>query len=281
MKLTQEQVSSMNLIQRHLLQCFIEVCTQLELKYYMVHGSLLGTIKFGDFFPLDDDIDVAMPRSDYNKLLEKGQALLPNNIFLQSYKSDQQYPMPFAKLRDSNTAFVQTLMKGLSINQGIYIDIFPIDFYPKNIFYRRWKLFLDKLYKARIGTLINYDTGEAKWKKLLRNLSCVLCPSWEKAVRKRADLYVCLPESDDVIVVGGKEKERGIPFLWFGAGKQDVFSGISVCCPQMYKEYMTCIYGDYLNYNPSAKYINDDGTVTVSAEIFSTTKSYTEFIRPT
>ena len=277
MRLTQEQVSAMNLIQKDLLKSFIDVCMKLNLKYYMVHGSLLGTLKYGDFFPLDDDIDVAMPREDYNKLLEFGQSLLPDNVFLQSCKSEKEYPMVFAKLRDNNTAFIQTLMKGLNINQGIYIDIFPIDYYPKNRFKKIWLRFLDKLYLSRIGTRINYDSGEAKWKKIIRSISCIFCPSWEKAVKKRAGLYAKFPQSDRVIVIGGKASEQGIPSAWFGNGEELEFAGLSVRCPQMHKDYMTCIYGDYMNYNPSEKNINDDGTVTVSAEVFSTTQSYLDF----
>lgn len=277
MRLTQEQISEMNTVQKQLMQNFIDVCKQLNLKYYMVHGSLLGTLKYSDFFPLDDDIDVAMPRKDYDKLLESAQALLPNNIFLQSCKSEKEFPLAFAKLRDNNTAFIQTIMKGLNINQGIYIDIFPMDFYPENKIKRKWLLLWSEIYKARIGTRINYETGEAIWKKLLRCVSWFFCPSWEIAVQKRASLYAHLPRTDEIIIVGGKAKERGIPLKWFGAGIQLDFAGLSVRCPQMYMEYMTCIYGDFMNYNPSSQYINEDGTVTVSAEVFSTTKTYRLF----
>ncbi len=279
MRLTQEQVDEMNRVQKSLMRLFIDVCEKLNLNYYMVHGSLLGTIKYSNFFPLDDDIDVAMPRYDYDKLLEFGQAFFPDNIVLQSCKSEKEFPLAFAKLRDSNTTFIQTMMKGLKINQGIYIDIFPMDYYPKEQIKRKWLFLLSEIYKARIGTRINYETGEPVWKKILRGVSCVLCPSWEIAVQKRANLYVNISKTNEFIMVGGKDKERGIPIKWFGEGIQHDFAGLSVRCPKMYAEYMSCIYGDYTNYNPSESYINDDGTVTVSAEVFSTVEPYSAFIK--
>lgn len=278
MRLTQEQVDEMNNVQKRLMGLFIDICDKLNLKYYMVHGSLLGTIKYGDFFPLDDDIDVAMPRQDYDRLLESGQAILPDNIILQSCKTEKEFPLAFAKLRDSNTTFIQTMMKGLNINQGIYIDIFPMDYYPKEQIRRKWLFLWSEIYKARIGTRINYETSDPVWKKVLRGVSCVICPSWEAAVQKRADLYATISKTNEFIMVGGKDKERGIPIKWFGEGVSRNFAGLSVCCPKMYEEYMSCIYDDFMNYNPSGAYINDDGTVTVSAEIFSTVEPYSTFI---
>ena len=83
MKLTYEQVRAMNDIQLDILREFIAICNKLDLQYFMVHGSLLGALTRGAFYPYDDDIDIARPRKDYNTLMEKGPNLISNEYFIQ------------------------------------------------------------------------------------------------------------------------------------------------------------------------------------------------------
>ena len=112
--------------------CFAEACEKLNLNYFLVCGSALGAARHQGVIPWDDDFDVGMYREDYNKFMELAPAILPEGIFLQNYKTDPAFPYVFAKLRNSNTTFVQTLMSDLNINHGVYIDIFPLDGYPED-----------------------------------------------------------------------------------------------------------------------------------------------------
>lgn len=75
-------------IELELLDQFIYVCNQLNIKYYMIGGSLLGTVRHKGFIPWDDDIDVAMQRDDYDIFIQFAQELLPENIFLQTFMTD-------------------------------------------------------------------------------------------------------------------------------------------------------------------------------------------------
>lgn len=279
MRLANDEICAMHKVQEEILINFIHVCECLDLTYYMVHGSLLGTVRCKGFFPFDDDIDVAMPRKDYNKLLSEGQKFLPDNMYIQSCQIEHRFPMAFAKIRDSQTAFIQHFMLGFDINQGIYIDIFPIDYYPKSAFMRKRLSLLESIYKARIGYELLYESKQPAWKSFLRGISRIICPSWDKAVQKRAALYSNIPTGNSVIVIGGKAKERGISRDLFGEGLLLPFESIQVKCPSKYREYLTCIYGDYMHYDPAAAYMNEDGTVTVSADIFSTEDSYKSFFR--
>jgi lipopolysaccharide cholinephosphotransferase len=273
-KLSKENVDDMNNIQLEILKEFLYVCNSLNLSYYMVHGSLLGAVRFENFFPFDDDIDIAMPRKDYDRFISMGQDYLPNHLFIQSYKSEKQYPFPFAKIRNSNTSFVQTDMRKLDINEGIYIDIFPIDNYPTSRIKQCLLSLLELIYRIRISLKIYYPNKQPLWKEIIRICSVIACPSWDVAVRKRANLYTRIPQSGNVITIGGKVSEKGIPKNWLGEGELLPFAGIKVRCPKHFKEYLSVIYGNFETYNPAEKYMNHDGTVTVSAEIFSTSESY-------
>lgn len=125
-------IRDLQLKELEILKEFILVCEKLNVKYFLDSGTLLGCVRHEGFIPWDDDIDVSMPREDYELFLKEGQKLLPQNLFLQTYETDPEYTMNFAKIRDSETTFIESTVKNLKINHGLYIDIFPIDGYKPN-----------------------------------------------------------------------------------------------------------------------------------------------------
>lgn len=117
-------------IEFEMLKEFVRICEELNLTYYLVCGSALGAVKYQGFIPWDDDLDVALPRPDYEIFCQKAQSMLPSHLFLQNYKTDSQYPLFMSKIRDNRTTFVEPLYKNIKMNHGVYIDVFPIDGYP-------------------------------------------------------------------------------------------------------------------------------------------------------
>lgn len=107
-----------------LLKEFVAICDRLQLRYYLVCGSALGAVKYQGFIPWDDDVDVALPRKEYEIFLAEAPSMLPPQFFLQDYRSDPAFPAIFAKLRDSNTTFLEKSASRLNIHHGIYMDIF-------------------------------------------------------------------------------------------------------------------------------------------------------------
>lgn len=108
-----------------ILNFFDKICKDNNLKYYLGGGTLLGAIRHNGFIPWDDDIDVYMPREDYNKLLK---IKIDNKSFwIDTYKTNKNNWNIYSKIRKKNTSFYE---KGIPLsikNQGIWIDIFPID----------------------------------------------------------------------------------------------------------------------------------------------------------
>ena len=84
-----------------ILQSFMQICDQLQLKYFLVCGSALGAVKYGGFVPWDDDVDVALFRNDYERFCKEAPALLPEQLFLQNFQSDPAFPAIYGKLRNS------------------------------------------------------------------------------------------------------------------------------------------------------------------------------------
>ncbi len=116
-------------VELDLLEAFIAVCKKHNLHYMAFGGTLLGAVRHHGFIPWDDDIDVCMLREDYDRFLEIAPQELPDGLFLQTALSDPEYPYGFAKLRNSNTACIEKsrVLNHHCTNQGIFIDIFPMD----------------------------------------------------------------------------------------------------------------------------------------------------------
>ena len=102
------------------------VCKRNNLKYYLDGGSLLGAIRHDGFIPWDDDIDVAMPRDDFERFVHMDSEFR-HPYFLQTPFSDPTSSYSFAKVRNSNTTALNQMFKYQGFNHGIWISIFPLD----------------------------------------------------------------------------------------------------------------------------------------------------------
>lgn len=140
-KLFLKELTNIELKER-LLKLLIEFknfCEKNELSYYLVGGTLLGAVRHQGFIPWDDDIDVTMPRSDYNKFIS---IFKENNYVLYAPEIDKQYKYQFAKLCEkSSILYEQSFDCGRQL--GIHIDIFPLDGLGKD--YKEAKNILKKL----------------------------------------------------------------------------------------------------------------------------------------
>lgn len=239
----------------------IEICDKHSITYFVVGGSCLGAVRHGGFIPWDDDIDVAMPRQDYDNFLRVAQLELPDKFFLQWSATEYDYRNDFAKIRNSETTFIESSCKKLKINHGIYIDIFPIDGMPTKFFD---KLMLN-IHKriARIYLGKDYVIPSKK-KKLLRKIavliSSVLCgfqkPS--KVLLKLEKHYKKFEYENSNLVVchGGVWGKREIhPRNQFGKGRIANFNGVNIVVPENTDEYLTGQYGDWHKLPPEEKRI--------------------------
>lgn len=260
---------------------FIRVCNELKIKYFLDSGTLIGCIRHQGFIPWDDDIDVSMPREDYEILLENGQKILKNKYFLQTYKTEKNYTLGFAKLRNSETTFIETSVKNLDINHGIYIDIFPLDGYkPQEIiknfinekkrtlhciqinkkYVMQYKKESFKEYVLKIISNILY--GRKSVKQLLEQEE----REAKKNKYKQSD-YVC--SGFDPIF---SARQIFVSKEVFENGKMKKFEGIDVRVPQNYDAYLKRVYGNYMQLPPV-----EDRVTHHYNEIIDINKSYKEY----
>lgn len=127
-RLDKENIKTIQSIELDILTHFIYACHKLNLTYYIHGGTLLGAEMYKGFIPWDDDIDVSMPRDDYQIFINEGYNYLPKNLFIQTCYNDKEYTLCFAKIRNLDTSLVEySLQNRKKMINGVYIDIFPID----------------------------------------------------------------------------------------------------------------------------------------------------------
>lgn len=108
-----------------------KICEENNLTYFLVYGTALGAYRHGDFIPWDDDLDIAMPRNDYLKFLEIMHNDANNLFCIQDETNEPNYYLIFTKVRKKGTKFIEKYAKGMYEENGIYIDVFPLDFIDK------------------------------------------------------------------------------------------------------------------------------------------------------
>jgi lipopolysaccharide cholinephosphotransferase len=126
------QVKELWAVEIDLLFQFDEICKRHNLKYFADGGTLLGCMRHGGYIPWDDDIDVCMPRADYEKLCMVAPKELEYPYFFQNEKTDPGCVFGFSKICNSETTMILDVNKSrnFKFNQGINIDIFPQDNVP-------------------------------------------------------------------------------------------------------------------------------------------------------
>ena len=276
MLISHEKLQEINKVQVEILKAVSNVCQHLNIKFFMVHGSLLGTIRNHRFVPDDDDIDIAFFRKDYEIFMKNAPALLEEYYFVQTCNSDSGYPLEFGKVRDSRTTYIIEEARHLRMNHGIYIDVFPIDNCKDNDMQARLFEIKYKLLNMRIAAV--YDLrDESIIKKIVRFGTKLIFPSHSSAIRLREKLLTSCCESKYVRISGGKAAEQHIPVCWFNKVIPDIFEGVNVFIPSEYDKYLTRIYGDYQKRTLIEDKISNNESIEINACAVDTVVSYTEF----
>lgn len=260
-----------------MLRWFDGFCREHHLRYYAVGGTLLGAVRHGGFIPWDDDIDLAMPRKDYELL----QTLMGNHqhdkYLLESPRyADESFCYPFTKLYDTSTTLIENKRKPLK--RGIFLDIFPFDGAGDTL--GDGKRYLKKVRK-KYYFYISLIGGIRKGRNAAKNAVVLAARMLPKSlvdpvdVRNSLDAMCAKYDFDSSAWVGnllGAWGERELVSREVvGEPIEYLFEDIHILGVEDYDRYLTSIYGDWRKLPPEEKRVTHHDFIALDIE-----KSYLE-----
>ena len=235
------------------------VCEENGIRYFLYRGTFLGAVRHKGVIPWDDDMDFGMLRSDYEKFCRIAPEKLGKDYCFQNWHTDENYALPFGKVRKRNTVFVEAKCARLPEN-GVYIDIYPLDYAPegeaekKKLARNLLHLFRVKLMKSGYTPWMEED--RIIWKKRIGYLlyqAAALLVSQKKLIETYEKLVMAVPEGNAVY------EQSALPIAyyfdkdWVAEVEEYPYEDTSFAGPKKYDEFLSCLYGDYMQLPPEDK----------------------------
>lgn len=236
------------ILHQHILQILLSVdgvCREHNIRYYCWAGTMLGAIRHKGFIPWDDDMDICMPRPDYDRLMAHAHEWLPAPYEAVSAETDPLYPGPFGKIQDSST----TLIERAHINYigGLYIDVFPLDGVPQQSWKQRFQFSHYEIQKRIIYFLhrdpFKHGHGPSSWIPLL----CQWLTSNAAVQRRLRNIMTRYSFDDCTLVADYDDGMNGIcDKSVLGRPTPIEFEGKTLMGVEHADTYLTQKYGDYM-----------------------------------
>lgn len=260
------------------------ICDKHNLKYFADSGTLLGIVRNNKFIPWDNDIDLAMLRSDYEKFIQYADNELQYPYYLQTAYKDKGYYSGLIKIRKSDTtAILKSQLHSKTYNQGIFLDIFPLDKTINNKFLSKIQLkflfFVKKQLQLKERKKLNLVTKS----KLLKIFLIITYPitlfSTQKSLYRLFENIGKLGNLtnsnnvDKVLFRGyhNSNKLKLIPLKCYNSSKIVKFEDTMISIPEDSDSVLRTIYGN--DYMIPKKEPDSHGDV-----IFDINKSYLEYL---
>lgn len=240
-----------------ILTAVAKLCDENNIRYYMIGGTMLGAVRHKGFIPWDDDIDIAMPRSDYERFLEIDPRHLPSEYTLKTYKNSDIIIGCSSKVEDNRTSLSYKWTDHIKENIGLNIDVFPIDGVPqqkhKQELHYWYLLGLRKLSSLLFVNTISRPFFQRYGARLIQKIFPLKKIFLLNLINKRLKKYNfddCDYVANYCGVWGKKEimlKEYfGIPTKYPFENQQ--FNGVN-----NFDAYLTTLYGNYMTLPPENK----------------------------
>jgi lipopolysaccharide cholinephosphotransferase len=244
-------------IELEILKVFDAFCKENNIRYYLSHGTLLGAIRYKKFIPWDDDVDLLIPREDYNRMLSLFKDTDRYKLF--AFEKDPKYRFPIAKLCDMTTLKDEVGYDN-GVTLGVDIDLFPLDAWDDDIEKARQEVKYIKKNMFRLGlTKLKKPDSVNPVKRFVKGIVMIFCKMLGSKYYIKNIIKASSKEwTPEAKYLGCKAwcvyGEKGIiPAEVFAETVDIEFEGQTFPAPADWDKYLTCLYGDYLPEPPKEK----------------------------
>jgi lipopolysaccharide cholinephosphotransferase len=248
------------------LDYLLEVFNKYKLKYYVIGGTLLGAVRNGGFIPWDDDIDICMPRKDYELFIKKYAKNMPSHLELKHFSVTKDYKYTIAQVTNLKLKVREKKEPDLKTVTNPAIDIMPLDGFfsqgfVKYIHYAKIS-FYQVLLSLYYSSLDPFNKRKEYEKALMSLAKWLPLDRFVNPAKTHRKLDACLRRysigkdnnggfglTPDLLgtPLGAYRLNEIVLGKYFGNGALYSFEGRNVVGPAMCAEYLTHIYGDYMN----------------------------------
>ena len=250
-------------IQLDMLKRFDLYCRDNKITYYLAFGTLIGAIRHKGYIPWDDDIDIMIPRKDYNKLIKLYNKDRTNsNLKIISHITDKGYYLPFAKLINTSTIVKENVEVNYEL--GVYLDLFPIDYMTNSL--EKARQILKKSYQYCMKLQFKTITWSKK-RNIVKNIVLMIGKMFLSvqsidSILNRFDKYcqqnIAYDNSKYIGILPGLESSSDNNIYikeWFNETVEVEFEGGHCPAPSGYNDLLRSIYGDYMQLPPKDKQV--------------------------
>lgn len=237
------------------------LCESNNISYFLIAGSCLGAVRHQGFIPWDDDMDIGMLRSEYERFLHVCSSSLDNRFFLQNWNTDKYFGLPFTKIRLQGTHYIERNAAYVQAHNGIYVDIFPFDNVPKE--YKLQNRQKKQSYMLKRFILIK--NGYRSWQKGINIkriaytvAKIMLLPISTKFLQGKLNevmmKYNNIP-TEKVVAFGGSYgyQKESIYKSWIINTINQPFENYLFPVPKFFYDYLKYFYGEFMKLPPEDK----------------------------
>ena len=245
-----------------ILKAFMEICKTHNLRYYCCAGTAIGAARHHGMIPWDDDIDVLMPRPDYDRLLEIAKKEDFGKYEVVTPYNNESYPLYFSKLVNRETTLIEEKERPCII--GLYVDIFPLDATDDDLetakaLYRKYSKTINRLnavtthntFGEYLSLLLHKETwGRFAIKTLAFFFRSRLRHRLISQMDEMSHRYNFDTAKNVLVNTGSYHYKEIFPKAWLGKGKEFPFEDTTVLLPEEADKYLRHIFGDYMQFPP-------------------------------
>lgn len=252
---------------------FDAVCAKHNIRYQLFAGTALGAVRHQGFIPWDDDVDVILLRSEYERFFREAAADFDPNVYYVQQEHSAHWPMQFSKLRRNNTTCIEKYRpKDPLVHQGVYIDIFPCDNLSEKPVVQKLQFVASKVVIAKALFERGYKTDSLAKKVFMQ--FCRVFP-------RRLFEEICMRKKDNEsgmlhsFLAAGKRFEKNlIPREWIEETIELHFEDGVFPVSAYYDALLMQLYGNWRVLPPPSERECKEHAVVVDLE-----HSYTEYLK--